>query len=93
MNPSLLSEISYFNPYMDILVFRNGGHLEYRQSGTMYLLPLNIFYNPDSISKILALVGVTSQFRVTMDYNNEPAIFVHTGPDPVIKFYQWRKVL
>ena len=33
----------------------------------MDLLPLIVFYNPDSIANILAHVYVNSQFRVTMD--------------------------
>ena len=54
----------------------------------MYLFPLIVFYNPDCISNILALIDVTSQFRATMDTNNKPSMFVHTGPDSVLNFYQ-----
>ena len=42
---------------------------------------------------MLALVDVTSKFRVTMDTNNEPAMFVYTGPYPVLNFYQCREGL
>ena len=59
----------------------------------MDMLPLKIFYIPDSISKILALVDVISQFIVTVDTNNEPDMFVHTGPYSVLKFYNCREVL
>ena len=59
----------------------------------MYLLPLRVFYNPYYISNILALIDVTSQFRVTMDTNNKPSMFVHTGPDSVLNFYQCCKIL
>ena len=59
----------------------------------MYLLPLRFFYNPDYISNILELINVTSQFRVTMDTNNKPSMFVHTGPDSVLNLYQCCKVL
>ena len=88
INPYLLSDIKYYDPDMTIHVFTNGGNIDYKQSVTVYRLPLIFFYNPDSISSILALVDVTSQFRVTMDTNNESAMFVHTGPDSVLKFCQ-----
>ena len=41
----------------------------------MYLFPLIVFYNPDSISNIWALVDVTSQFIAAIDTNNEPSMF------------------
>ena len=74
-------------------VFTNGGHIEYKQYGTVYLFSLKVFYNPNSISNIFSLVDVTSQFRVTMDINNKPAMFIHTGSDSVLKFCQCRKGL
>ena len=89
MNPSLLSYIKDFDPDMAICVFTNDGHLEYKNSGTVDLLLLKVFYNTYSITTILELVDVTSQFRVTMDTNNKPAMFVHTGPDYVLKFFQY----
>ena len=46
----------------------------------MDMLPLQVFYNPYYIAIILALVNVTSKFRVIMDTNNKPAMLVHTGP-------------
>ena len=70
INPSLLSYINYFHTDTAIFSFTNCGYLDYKQSDTLNLLTLIFFYNLDSISKILALVGVTSQFRVTMDTNN-----------------------
>ena len=69
-------------------VFTNGEHLDYKQSGTIYLFPLIVFYSPDSIANIFTLIDVTSEFRVTIDTNNEPAMFVHTSPDSVLNFYQ-----
>ena len=60
----------------------------------MDMFPLKVFYNPDPISNMLALVDFTSQalFDVTshiatMDTNNEPAMFAHTGPDFILNFY------
>ena len=67
-------------------MLKNGGHIDYKQSGTMDLLPLRVFYNLDYIVNILALVVVTSQFRVTNDNNNKPAMFVHTVPDSFLNF-------
>ena len=69
-NPYLLSDIKYWHLNTAIYVFTNGGHLEYKQSGTMDMLPLRVFYNPDYIANILELVDVTSQLRVTMDTKN-----------------------
>ena len=57
----------------------------------MYMFPLIFSYNPIIIDKILALIGVTSHFRVTMYTNNEPAMFVYTGPDFVLKLDQCLK--
>ena len=36
----------------------------------MDLLILKVFYKSDNISNILALIDVTSKFRVNMDNNN-----------------------
>ena len=88
MNPYIISDINYCHPNTSIHVFTNVGNLDYNQSSTMYLFPLIVFYNPDCISNILALIDVTSQFRATMDTNNKPSMFVHTGPDSVLNFYQ-----
>ena len=52
----------------------------------MDLFPFIVFYKPDYITNILSLVDVTSNFIVTMDTNNEPATFFHTGPNPVLFF-------
>ena len=69
-------------------MFKNGGHLLYKNSGTMDLLAFRVFYNPDSIANILIFLGVTSQFIFTMDTNKEPSISVHTGQNYFLKFYQ-----
>ena len=44
--------------------------LRYMQRGLVQLLPLKVFYIPDSIANILALADFTSQLRATMDTNN-----------------------
>ena len=93
MKLSLLSDINYCHPNTDMCVFTNIGNLDYKHSDTIYLFPLRVFYNPDSISNILSLIDVTIQFRVTMNTNNKPAMFIHTVPDYVLKFYQCIKVL
>ena len=54
----------------------------------MDLFPFWVLYKPYSVAKILALVDITSQFRFTMDNNNEPAIFIHSGSYYTLKFYQ-----
>ena len=51
-------------------MFTNGGNLDYKNSDTIDLLPLNVFYNPDYIVNILKLVDVTSKFGVNM-YTNK----------------------
>ena len=93
MNPYLLSYINYFHPNMEIRVFTNGCNIYYNHSGTMNVLPLRILYKTYSISNILALIDVASPFRVTMDTNKKTAMFVHTVPDFVLKFYQCHKGL
>ena len=93
MNPSLISYIMDFKPYTTISVFTNVFRLDFTQSVTMYMLPLRVSYKPYSISNILALVDVTSQVIVTMDTNNEPAMFVHTIPYSVLKSYQFHEGL
>ena len=93
MNPSLLSDIKDCDPITDICVFTNVGNINHKKYGAMDLLPLKVFYNPDSITNILELDDVTSQFRFTMDTNNKPAMFVHTGPDSVLKFFKCREGL
>ena len=86
MNPYIISDIKDCHPNTSIRVFTNDWNLDYNQPSTMYLLPLRFFYNLDYISNILELINVTSQFRVTMDTNNIPSMFVHTGPDSVLDF-------
>ena len=49
---------------------------------------IKIFLQPHSIANILALVGVTSKFRVTMDTHNEPDMFVYTSPNSVLNLDQ-----
>ena len=88
MNPSLLSYIKDYDPDTAIRVFTNGGNLDYKQSDTIDLLPLNFFYNPYSVYIILELGDITNQFIGTMDNNNEPVMFIHTVPDSVLNFYQ-----
>ena len=92
INPSLISEIKYYDPNTAICVFINGGNIDYKQSVTMDMFPLIFFYNPYSISNILALFYVTSKFRVTMDTNNKPAMLFQTIPYYVLKFYQCHEV-
>ena len=91
MNPSLLSYNKDYNPNTAIRVFTNNGNLYNKQSDTIDLLPLKVFYNPYSVYIILELGDITNQFIGTMDNNNEPVMFVHTVPDSVLKFYQWCK--
>ena len=74
-------------------MFTNGVHIDYEQYGTMDLLTLGFFYNLYYIKNMLALVDVTIQFRVTMDTNNEPAMYAHTVPDYILKFYQCHEEL
>ena len=93
MKPSILSDINYCHPSTAICKFTNGGNLDHKQSGTMDMLPLRVFYNPYSVATFLALVDVTSHFKVTMDTNNKPTIFIHTGLYYVLKFYQFFKGL
>ena len=57
----------------------------------MDMLPLIFFCNPYYIANILALVDVTSEFRVNMDTKNKPAMLVQTGPDSILKLYQCRE--
>ena len=89
--PSLLSDIKDYDPSTDIRVFKNGGNPDCKQSGTMDIFPLKVFYNPDSIANILELIAITSQFIVAMDTNNKPDVVVHNGPDSDLKFYRCHK--
>ena len=57
----------------------------------MDLLPLLVFYKPDSIANILELVDVISQLIVTIDTNNKTVMFIHTGPNSILNFYQFCK--
>ena len=59
----------------------------------MDLLPLRVLYNLDPIANIFSLIYVTSHLRVTMDTNNQSAMFVHTISYYVLKFYQCLKGL
>ena len=93
MNPYILSDIKDCHHNTYIHVFTNGGYIGYKQSSKMDLFTLRVFYNPYSIVNIFSLVDVTSQFRVTMDTNNEPAILVQTIPYSMLKFYQCHKGL
>ena len=93
MNPYLLSDINYCDPVMAICMVINGGHLDYKNPVIVDMLPLEVSYNTYSISNILSLVDVSIQFRLTMDTNNKPAIFIHTSPNTVLNIFQFHEGL
>ena len=70
MDPYLLSYIKDFHSETAIRVFTNSVNLDYKQSGTMDMFPLKVFYNPDYIANILEFFLFSSQFKVSMDTNN-----------------------
>ena len=59
----------------------------------MDIFSWRVFYNPDLITNILALVNVTSQLRFNMGTKNEPAMFFHPDPDSVLELYHCLKLL
>ena len=52
---------------------------------------MEIFYNPNTISKILYLTGVAEKYRVTMDTGNDKSINVYLGEDKFSKFVIFQK--
>jgi hypothetical protein len=50
------------------------------------------WYNPHSITNIIALSDMTKKFRVTMDSSKEKALLVHF-PNKVVKFKQMKNGL
>ena len=58
----------------------NIGTLDCTQCGSLSLLPgIEVYYNPQSISKLLYMYVVTSKYCVTMDRVVEDVIFMHLG--------------
>ena len=68
-----------------IRVHSNGGTCEYNECGTLKILPIKAYFNPDSIANILSFSEVSEHFRITYDNEETTSIFVH-GSDQVFEF-------
>ena len=74
------------NSDKELTMTKNRGPMKSNQKCTIEHLK-EVWYNPNSITNILALCDVTKKFKVTMDTSEEKAMLVHL-PDKIIQFDQ-----
>ena len=85
-NHQLLRSVRHFATMNSL---SNGGILDYTQCGSLiFLLNLEVYYNPQFIADLLSIPAFTSKYCVTINIKVECAIVVHLGTNPNIKFTQ-----
>ena len=62
-------------------IHANGGSVSYKTTGSFKYLPIQCYYNSESIANVLSLKSVTDirGYEITMDSNNSPHIYVKCG--------------
>ena len=78
--------ISNAKPVTPLTVYTNGGSQTYSVTGTLNVIPLEVYYDGSSIANILSLSEICKNFRVTMDSDTEHAITVHLTNTHLMKF-------
>ena len=75
-NSSLVSSITKCTPHEELEMHTNGGSLIYRHMGQFNFLPLNVYFNNQSIANILSLKCVMDLpgVSITMENGHNPAI-------------------
>jgi Reverse transcriptase (RNA-dependent DNA polymerase)/Zinc knuckle len=89
-NKSFLSNIRPSDTKMT--VYTNGGTQVSSLIGDVNNFG-TVWYNPDSLANILSLAEVRKVCRVTMDTDDEPAMFVHRNNGMVMKFVEYKSGL
>jgi hypothetical protein len=85
-NPKYVTNITDTEEQLEVMT--NGGLLMSKQKCEIPHLG-ECWYNPHSITNIIALSDMTNKFRVTMDSSKEKALLVHF-PNKVVKFKQMK---
>ena len=67
--------------------------MNYTMRGTLYILPMGIYVNDNSMANILSLKKVSYSFRVTMDTKEDHTILVHYSKDRAYCFKECVKGL
>ena len=67
-------------------IYKNGGALEYTQSGGFVHLPIKTYYNPKSIANVLSLKAISEMkgYKISMNTNEDSSIMLHHG-DLILK--------
>ena len=78
-NPSLVKNIVDCKPGSGITVITNGGSQHFGAEADLKLLPMRVFFNPDSMANILSLSDIANieGVRITMDTDIDRAIQLH----------------
>ena len=81
-NPDFLVRIGRLLKALKL--FTNGGGIKSNMIGLHE--ELKMWFNPESISKLLSLSRVATKYRVVMDSSKDEAIFVHLETTGWVKF-------
>ena len=78
-NPSLVKNIVDCKPGSGVTVITNGGSQHFGAEADLKLLPMRVFFNPESMANILSLSDIANieGVRITMDTDIDRAIQLH----------------
>ena len=65
-NNSIVSNITVIPSEENLRLYSNGVHTDYNMRGTVYILPMIIYVNDNSMANILSFKKVAYYFHVTM---------------------------
>ena len=83
---SIISKVTVIPSEEDFYVYNNGGHMDYTMSGTLNILPMDIYLNDNSMEKILSLKEVEDSFRVNMDTKEYQSMLLQYSNDKPYSF-------
>lgn len=85
-NEFFVSKVTQRSLDDSLRVHTNGGHQDYRMTGTLKILPLEVYVNPTSMANIVSLKDVYEKYRVTMDTEADPSMLVHHEDGKAYRF-------
>jgi hypothetical protein len=85
-NEAFVSKVTQCSLDDSLRVHTNGGHQDYRMTGTLQILPLEVYVNPASMANIVSLKDVYEKYRVMMDTEADPSMLVHHEDGKAYRF-------
>ena len=85
-NEAFVTDVTHRSLDESLRVYTNGGHQDYRMTGTLQVLPLEVYVNPGSMANIISLRDVFEKYRVTMDTKSDPSMLVHHEDGKAYRF-------